>query len=98
MMKFYWFMSVLSVWRITHLLALEDGPGNLIVRLRKMLGQSFWGTLMDCFYCLSLWVAAPAALVLMRSLREWPLVWLSLSGAACLLEQFGSKAGDQRDQ
>lgn len=94
MMKFYWFMSGLSVWRVTHLLALEDGPANLVLRLRKMLGHGFWGALMDCFFCLSLWVAAPAALVLTRNLREWPLVWLSLSGAACLLEQLGSKSGD----
>lgn len=94
MMKFYWFMSVLSVRRVTHLLALEDGPANFVLRLRKLLGQSFWGALMDCFYCLSLWVAAPAALVLTRNLREWPLVWLSLSGAACLLEQLGSRGGD----
>jgi hypothetical protein len=92
---FYWFISVLSVWRITHLLASEDGPANLLVRLRTILGQSFWGTLMDCFYCLSLWVAAPAALALTRVPREWPLVWLSLSGAACLLERLGSKDCDQ---
>jgi hypothetical protein len=91
LMMFYWFMSALGVWRVTHLLALEDGPANLVVRLRTILGESFWGTLMDCFYCLSLWVAAPAALLLTRSPCEWPLAWLSLSGAACLLEQFSGK-------
>jgi hypothetical protein len=42
---------------------------------------------MDCFYCTSLWVAAPIALKLSPHPRELPLTWLALSGAACLLEQ-----------
>ena len=42
---------------------------------------------MDCFLCLSVWVAAPVAL-LVSSRRARPLVaWLGLSGGACLLER-----------
>jgi Protein of unknown function (DUF1360) len=80
-------LAALATWRVTHLIAEEDGPGDLVVRLRRRAGNSELGTLMDCFYCVSVWVAAPFALVISRRPRELPLTWLALSGAACLLEQ-----------
>src|SRR5437763_519395 len=52
-------IASLAAWRITHLLAHEDGPGDVIYRLRALGGAGFWGRLLDCFYCLSLWIAAP---------------------------------------
>ncbi len=80
-------LAVLATWRVTHLLASEDGPADLIVRLRALLGQSLAGRLMDCFNCLSLWIAAPAALFVARRLLDWVLVWLAVSGGACLLQR-----------
>lgn len=88
-----WFrlvLAVLATWRLTHLLASEDGPGDVIARLRLWLGDRVFGKLMDCFYCMSLWVAAPVAWLLLNKWREWPLIWLALSGAACLLERLGN--------
>jgi hypothetical protein len=80
-------VAVLATWRVTHLLAHEDGPADLIFRFRKRIGQSLAGKLMDCFYCLSLWIAAPAALFVSRAPTEWLMSWLALSGATCLLER-----------
>lgn len=80
-------LAVLTTWRVTHLLANEDGPADLIFRFRRLLGQSLAGKLMDCFYCLSLWIATPAALFVTRRPVEWSFTWLALSGAACLLER-----------
>jgi hypothetical protein len=80
-------LASLATWRVTHLLAEEDGPANVVVRLRAHAGSGQLGELMDCFYCLSLWVAAPFGLALARRPRQAPLLWLALSGAACLLEQ-----------
>jgi hypothetical protein len=80
-------LAALVTWRITHLLANEDGPADLIVKLRVALGSSFAGTLMDCFNCLSLWIAAPAAFFVARTPLAWLFVWLALSGAACLLQR-----------
>lgn len=80
-------LAVLATWRITHLLAHEDGPADLIVRLRAALGNSFAGALMDCFKCLSLWIAAPAALFVAHTPLDWLFAWLALSGAACLLQR-----------
>jgi hypothetical protein len=82
-------LAVLATWRVTHLLANEDGPADIVVRLRKRLGDGFLGSLMDCFYCLSMWIAAPAALFVTRKPLEWLMTWLALSGGACLLERLG---------
>lgn len=83
------FLTTLAAWRLTHLLANEDGPADLVLRLRRVLGDSGIGHLMDCFQCLSLWVAAPLALILTTELLTWLIAWLGLSGAACLLERCG---------
>ena len=85
-------LGALAVWRITHLLHAEDGPWDLLVRLRRAAGEGFWGGLLDCFYCLSLWVAAPLALVLGESWRERLLLWPALSGAAVLLQKITHRA------
>jgi hypothetical protein len=80
-------LASLATWRLTHLVAEEDGPADAVVRLRGRVGDGSVGHLLDCFYCLSIWVAAPFALVVSRRPRDAPLTWLALSGAACLLEQ-----------
>jgi hypothetical protein len=82
-------LAALATWRVTHLLASEDGPADLIVRFRARLGHGLAGKLMDCFNCLSLWTAAPAALLVSRKPLDWLATWLALSGSACLLERLG---------
>ena len=84
-------LASLAVWRFTHLLVEEDGPAEVVVWLRARLGQRRLGELMDCFYCLSVWVAVPASLVVARRRRELPLTVLALSGAACLLQRATSE-------
>jgi Protein of unknown function (DUF1360) len=88
---YYVVLGVLCVWRITHLLQAEDGPGGIFVRLRRAAGQGFWGDLLDCFYCLSLWVSAPFAALLGQRWLERAMLWLALSAAAILLERITDK-------
>ena len=91
-MRWYWLLlGVLAVWRVTHLLQAEDGPWNAVVRLRRKLGEGFLGELLDCFYCLSLWVSVPFAFAIGETLKEMLLLWLALSGAAILLEKISSE-------
>jgi uncharacterized protein DUF1360 len=80
-------LASLATWRVAHLLAEEDGPFDAVVWLRARAGSGPLGDLMDCFYCLSLWVAAPLSATTGRRARDLPLTWLALSGAACLLER-----------
>jgi hypothetical protein len=87
-------LGALATWRVTHLLVEEDGPGDVVVRLRRRAGDGWVGSAMDCFYCLSIWTAAPVAAAVARRRREAPLIWLALSGAACLLERATTEKGD----
>lgn len=91
-MSFYFLaLGILGVWRITHLLNQEAGPAELLTRLRKWVGARFFGQLLDCFYCLSLWVALPFAALIGRTWLERFLLWPALSGAAILLEKMSAK-------
>ena len=85
--EFQYVLISLAVWRLTHLLNAEDGPWQVLARLRKLVGAGFWGNLMDCFYCLSLWISAPFAWWLGGTWAERLLSWLAVSGAAILLER-----------
>jgi hypothetical protein len=90
--KFYGLtLGILAVWRITHLLQAEDGPWDAVIRLRRLVGNGFWGALMDCFYCLSLWIAAPFAIWLGADWRERFLLWLSFSAGASLLQKLTTR-------
>jgi len=84
-------LAILVTWRVTHLLASEDGPADLIVRVRARLGNSVAGKLIDCFQCLSLWIALPLAFFVSRRPLDLLLIWLALSGAACLLEHISQE-------
>lgn len=80
-------IAVLAVWRVAHLFWAEDGPWDIFVRFRRLAGNGWLGTLLDCFYCLSLWVAAPLGWLLGHTWLERALLWLALSAGAILLER-----------
>ena len=64
-MSYYWLiLGTFAVWRATHLFQAEDGPWNLVAKLRFHAGNGAFGALLDCFYCLSLWISIPFALLL----------------------------------
>jgi hypothetical protein len=84
---FEFILGTLAVWRITHLLAAEDGPFDLIAWVRRKAGSGFFGKLLDCFYCLSIWVAVPFALLWVKPWKQRVLFWLALSAAAILVNR-----------
>lgn len=84
-------IGALCCWRVTHLLNAEDGPGEILARFRRRAGDGFVGQLLDCFYCLSLWVAVPFAALFATGWRDGALLWLSISAAAILLERTTSR-------
>jgi hypothetical protein len=87
-------VAVLAAWRVTHLLAREDGPADLVYRWRARLGDGALGRGVDCFYCLSVWVAAPFALFVAGRWLDRLVTCLALSGAACLLEAVTAAANE----
>ena len=87
-MRFYWLiLGALCVWRLTHLLHAEEGPGGVFARLRRMLAGTFLAGPIDCFYCLSLWIAVPFAILIGADARERALLWPALSASAILMER-----------
>ena len=80
-------LGALATWRLAHLVAEEDGPADVVVRLRRRAGESWIGAAMDCLYCLSIWVALPVAVAVAPRRRDAALTWLGLAGAACILER-----------
>jgi hypothetical protein len=85
--SFRFVLAALAVWRVTHLVAREDGPFDLLRRLRRAFAERIFGRLFGCFYCLSVWVALPFAFFVSLSAPEWVVTWFALSGAAILLER-----------
>ena len=84
-------LGALATWRATHLLHAESGPAGVFERLRAAAGNGVLGQAIDCFYCLSLWVSAPLALMLSRDWVERLLLWLGLSAAAIGLERVNGR-------
>ena len=92
-MKFYWLtLGILTTWRITHFLQGEDGPWDIAVRLRRFAGESFFGGLLDCFYCLSVWIAAPLAFLLGQDWYERSFLWPSFSAGAIIVERISNRS------
>jgi hypothetical protein len=90
---FYWLvLGVLTTWRITHFLNAEDGPGDVVVRLRARLGDGALGKMLDCFYCLSIWIALPLALAIGRNWAERAALVFALSAGAILLQRATEKS------
>jgi Protein of unknown function (DUF1360) len=84
-------VAALATWRLTHLLANEDGPADAIARVRERLGASELGELMDCFHCTSIWIAMPFAFYVAKKPADRVAAWLALSAAACLLQEIHSE-------
>ncbi|HTJ52916.1 MAG TPA: DUF1360 domain-containing protein [Cyclobacteriaceae bacterium] len=86
-----YFVLAIAIWRLTHLISLEDGPFDLIIKLRKLLGSSFLGKLMDCFYCTSVWVGLAGAIYAGENPVQIIALTLYYSGAALLFEKITNK-------
>lgn len=86
-------VGVLVVWRIAHLFFAEDGPWDAMAWLRGA-AAGFLAGLLDCFYCLSLWIAFPFAMLLGRSPGERFLLWPALSAGAILLQRVSAGEDD----
>jgi hypothetical protein len=96
-MEIYWLaLGVLAVWRLTQLVHAEDDPWHVTVRLRQQASTAFWRELLGCFYCLSLWVAVPLALLLGSGWGERLLLWPALSAGAILLERLTDRDAGPR--
>jgi hypothetical protein len=75
-------LATLATWRVAYFVSREDGPWQLGARLRSIGGRGA-----SCLYCVSVWVAAPLSLLVAGVTGRTLLVWVAISGAACLLDR-----------
>lgn len=80
-------LSALAVYRVSFLVAREDGPLGLFRRMRIAADGSAVGRLVGCVNCLSVWIALPLAVFVGTSWLEWLIAWWALSGAAVLMDR-----------
>jgi hypothetical protein len=92
-----WRLSVpaLAIRQVARLLPDVDGLWDLTARLCGRLDASIPGRLMHCFYCMSLWIALPLAVLTSNGWLGIVVHWLALWGAACLLEKSTAKPGPE---
>ena len=95
-------LAAFAVYRLSALVAFDDGPGDVFLKLRGAAGAYQYGEdgrparavgrLVSCPHCLGVWFAAGcAALVVWRtSIGDAALLILGLAGAASWLQGRGS--------
>jgi hypothetical protein len=87
-------VSSLAVFRAARMVAEEDGPAFVFKRLRDHFddARSSISLGVRCFYCLSWWIALPAALLLIvvEGWNAWllPLWWFGIGGLAVKLYEY----------
>ena len=89
-------VAALAVYRLSRMVAWEDGPGRVFARLREKAAtdydqegepSNFWGALLSCPLCLSVWlglILGPLVL-LWPAVTMWILMPFALSGAATVI-------------
>ena len=79
-------VMTLAVWRVSFLIAQDEGPFSLIEKVRSRIdpNQSSWlGRGLRCVGCVSFWVSLAAALIVQASTWEW----LGMAGGALLIHK-----------
>lgn len=79
---------VLAVWRVSVIIAQDEGPFSVFERVRGRIdpNQSTWlGRGVRCVGCVSFWVALVALILLDIPNPIW--VWLGVAGGAMLIHR-----------
>jgi hypothetical protein len=84
-------LALLAVWRVTHLLVAEEGPWRIFVHVRRAATSAGLERLAGCFYCASVWIAIPFALLIAHGWRLIAICIPALSGGAIVLERLTAR-------
>lgn len=84
---FVFVVALLGVYRLSHMIAMEDGPFDVFAAARDAIGQASWvGRGLHCVLCISFWLALPFAWAIAPGALV--LVWLGLAGGCLVLHRF----------
>jgi hypothetical protein len=86
---FVFLLALLGVYRLSHMIAMEDGPFDMFAELRDAVGQRTWiGRGLHCVLCVSFWASLLGALGLLpMGVATFVLVWLGLAGGCLVLHR-----------
>ncbi len=101
-------ISALATWRLSSLLVREDGPGDILAKLRSISGVRFdemsrpYGTnivssALLCVWCVSIWVGAFIAILNKPVyIRTYLQNLLSLSASAVIIDEIVERINEKR--
>lgn len=85
-------LCVFAVFRVSHLIAIDDGPADIFFKFREIVihkyGVTHWiykGV--TCILCLSVWGSLLATILMFSGLGflDFCLVWLSMAGCVTVI-------------
>ena len=94
---FKFVLAALAVWRVSFLVAREDGPWDAFARFRRGVGRGVLEKLFGCVKCVSVWVAIPFTFFVGGGWVERIVVWLALSGVASLIDEWTRPAFEWKE-
>lgn len=83
-----WILALLTTYRVSHMIAGEEGPFGIFHWVRSHVDseQKTWvGRGLNCIMCVSFWIALPVSWLVIGYL-SW-LHWLGLAGGVLVLRQ-----------
>lgn len=84
----YWLVvSVLVTWRLSCLVCYDEGPFQVMVRVRAFFYSLGWNSLIECFHCVALWISLLVGLLVMDPCVEVFFVVLAIAGGSSMVER-----------
>lgn len=94
-------LAVFACFRLAELIAVDEGPGDVLLMLRAKLGaydlgddgqpETGVGRMISCPYCLGVYIAAGLALIVSPWGYEILLWWLAIAGGQAFLQRVGGR-------
>jgi hypothetical protein len=94
-------MCILTCYRITELIVLDDGPFDVFKKLRESVGKLAaiyssargLGKLINCPFCVGVWISVGVIFLLMfpTVYGDVFLIFMAIAGGQTFLESFGGR-------
>ena len=94
-------LACFAVFRMAELIAVDDGPGDVLLWIRAKLGAydldddgrpaTSIGRGIVCPWCIGIWLSALAAMAIAPRNWRMALWWLAIAGGAAFLQRIGGR-------
>lgn len=94
-------LACFAVFRLAELIAVDDGPGDMLLWMRAELGaynigedgrpDTSIGRFIICPWCIGIWLSALTAMAIAPSKKRMGLWWFAIAGGAAFLQRIGGR-------